>query len=196
MAKVISEGTGEFYQHYPRVATIVTAQSGGKANAMAVAWHMPISFNPPLYAVSIASKRFTYQLIADSREFGVNFLPFEAAELVASVGGSKGEQVDKFRRFNIARDKSARTAVPILKDAYAAYECKLVDDRDYGDHKLLVGEIVAVHQLKEAFAPEEILDLDKVSPILYLGYEVYVTTSPDTARSLDREVYGKAKGGL
>ena len=30
----------------------------------------------------------------------------------------------------------------------------------------------------------------------YPRYEVYVTTSPDTARSLDREVYGNAKGGL
>jgi len=196
MAKVISEGIGAFYQHYPRVAAIVTAQAKGKDNAMAVAWHMPISFNPPLYGVALSAKRFTYRLIAESKEFGVNFLPFEAAELAASVGGSKGEEVNKFRQFNIAKDKSARTAVPILKDAYAAFECKLVDDRDYGDHKLLVGEIVAVHQLKEVFTPEEILDLDKVSPTLYLGHEVYVTTSRDTVRSLDREVYGKAKGGL
>jgi len=159
---------------------------------MAAAWHMPISFNPPLYGVAISPKRLTYQLIADSKEFGVNFLPFEAAELVASVGGSKGEEVDKFQRFNIARDKSVKTTVPILEAAYAAYECKLVDDRDYGDHRLLVGEIVAVHQLKEVFAPEEILDLDKIDPALYLGHEVYVTTSRDTVRSLDREVYGKA----
>ncbi len=196
MAKVISDGIGAFYQHYPRVATIVTAQAKGKANAMAVAWHMSISFNPPLYGVSIASKRFTYQLIADSREFGVNFLPFEAAELVASVGGSKGEEVDKFQRFNIATDKSVKTKVPILEAAYAAYECKLVDDRDYGDHRLLVGEIVAVHSLKEAFTSDEVIDLDKVSPILYLGHELYVTASRYIVRSLDREVYGKAKGGL
>ncbi len=191
MAKVISEGTGAFYQHYPRVTAIVTAQAKGKDNAMAVAWHMPLSFNPPLYGVAISPKRFTYQLIIDSKEFGVNFLSFETAELVASVGGSKGEEADKFRRFNIAKDKPRRTAVPILEAAYAAYECKLVDDRDYGDHRLLVGEIVAVHQLKNVFTSEEILDLDKVSPILYLGHEVYVTTSRDTVRSLDREVYGK-----
>ena len=190
MTKGISEGIGAFYQHYPRVATIVTAQAKGKSNAMAVAWHTAISFDPPLYGVVISPKRFTYQLIVDSKEFGVNFLPIEAAELVASIGGSKGGEVDKFRQFNIAKDKSARTAVPILKVAYVAYECKLVDDRDYGDHKLLVGEIVAVHQ-QEVFTPEEILDLNKVSPTLYLGQDFYVTTSKDTVRKLDREVYGK-----
>lgn len=158
---------------------------------MAVAWHAPISLKPPLYGVSISPKRFTYQLIADSKEFGINFLPFKAAELVASVGGSKGSEVDKFQRFNIAKNKPVRTAVPILEDAYAAYECQLVDDRSYGDHRWLVGEIVAVHWLEEVFTPDEVIDLDKVSSILYLGNELYVTTSKDTIKSLDRKVYGK-----
>lgn len=158
---------------------------------MAVAWHAPISLKPPLYGVSISPKRFTYQLIADSKEFGINFLPFKAAELVASVGGSKGSEVDKFQRFNIAKNKPVRTAVPILEDAYDAYECQLVDDRSYGDHRWLVGEIIAVHWLEEVFTPDEVIDLDKVSSILYLGNELYVTTSKDTIKSLDRKVYGK-----
>ncbi len=191
MAKAISDGTGAFYHHHPRVACIVTASAGGKDNAMAVAWHTSISFKPPLYAVSLSPKRFTYQLIVDSKEFGVNFLPFAAAEMVAAVGGSSGREIDKFQRFSIARDKPVKTMVPILKDAYAAYECRLVDDRGYGDHRLLVGEVVAVHLLEESFAADETLALDKVSPILYLGHELYVTTSADTVRSLDRKIYGQ-----
>lgn len=190
MAKEIIEGIGAYYQHYPRAPVIVTAQAKGKSNAMTAAWHIPLSHTPPLYGVAIASKRSTYQLIVESKEFGVNFLSFDMAEIAASVGGSKGVEIDKFQRFSIARDKPARTAVPILKAAYAAYECKLLDDRDYGDHRLLVGEIVATHQLREVFTPEEILDLDKVSPLLYMGHEVYATTSRDV-RGLDREVYGK-----
>ncbi len=191
MAKVISEDIGAFSQHYPRVAVIVTAQAKGKANAMAVAWHLVISVNPPLYGVSIAPQRFTYELIADSKEFGVNFLPFEMAELAASVGGSSGREMDKFQKFNIALDKPVKTAVPILKDAYAAYECKLVDDKLYGDHRLLVGEIVAVHWREEAFSPEGTLDLDRINPALYLGRDIYLTTTKDKVRRLDRKVYGK-----
>lgn len=190
MGKVVTEDIGEFFQHYPKVAVVVTAQAGGRANAMAAAWHTSISREPPLYGVSISPKRFTYQLIADSKEFGVNFLPLAKAELIASVGGSTGYEIDKFSRFNIARDKPVKTAVPVLKAAYAAYECKLVDDRGYGDHRLLVGEIVAVHMLREALTPEETLDLEKVSPILYMGHELYLTASKDT-RYLDRKVYGK-----
>ncbi len=188
---MISESVGRFYHHYPRIACVVSAHAKGKDNAMAVAWHTPLSFNPPLYGVSVSPKRLTYQFIIDSKEFGVNFLPFEQAELIASVGGSSGQEIDKFRRFDIARDRPVKTEVPILKVAYAAYECQLVDDRDYGDHRLLVGEILAAHWLKEVFTPDEVIDLDKVSPILYLGHELYVTTLKDTVRSLDREVYGK-----
>lgn len=191
MTRVISEDVGRFSQHYPRLALIVTAQAKGKENAMAVAWHTSISFKPPLYGVSISPKRFTYQLIVDSKEFGVNFLPFEAAELIASVGGSGGQEIDKFQRFNIARSKPVKTAVPILEVAYAAYECKLIDDRGYGDHRWLVGEIVAVHMMTETFTTEGSLALDKVNPALYLGDERYLTAARDTIRRLDREVYGR-----
>ncbi len=191
MAKAITEDIGAYYHHYPRVAAIVTAQARGRQNAMAVAWHTSISFEPPLYGIAVAPKRFTYQLIVESGEFGVNFLPFDKAELVASVGGSGGGVVDKFSHFDIAKDKPVKTQVPILKDAYAAYECRLVDDRLYGDHRLLVGEVVAVHTLKEAFTPEETLNLARVSPILYLGNERYLTVLRETIKYLDRKVYGK-----
>ena len=191
MTKIISEDVGRFYHHFPRVATIITAQAKGKENAMAAAWHSSISSKPPLYGVAISPKRFTYQLIVDSKEFGINFLPFEAGELIAKVGGSSGQEIDKFQRFNIARAKPVKTGVPILEVAYAAYECKLVDDRGYGDHRWLVGEIVAVHVMEETLAPEEILDLNRVSPILYLGRDLYITTAKDTVKRLEREVYGQ-----
>jgi flavin reductase (DIM6/NTAB) family NADH-FMN oxidoreductase RutF len=196
MGKVASEGIGAFYQYYPRVAVVVTAHARGKDNAMTAAWHMPISLKPPLYGIALSPKRFTYQLIIDSKEFGINFLPAEEAELAASVGGSKGGEIDKFRAFNIAKDSPIKIAAPILKAAYAAYECQLVDNRVYGDHRLLVGEIVAVHWLAEAFTTDETLDLDKVNPVLYLGKERYLTILEHSIRTMEREAYGKIRGGL
>jgi flavin reductase (DIM6/NTAB) family NADH-FMN oxidoreductase RutF len=158
---------------------------------MAVAWHISISFNPPLYGISISPKRFTYQLIVASKEFGVNFLPFEVAELIASVGGISGQEIDKFKNFTITKSPPARTAVPILEAAYAAYECQLIDDKEYGDHRWLGEGIVAVHLREETFTTEGILALDKVNPALYLGDEQYLTAAGDTIRRLERKDYGK-----
>lgn len=191
MPKIKSEEVGEFYQHYPKVAAVLTVNAGGKRNAMAAAWHSAISFKPPLYGVAVAPKRFTYQLILKSKEFGINFVPFEAAELVASVGGSGGKEIDKFIKFGIAEEKSLKTSVPILKDAYAAYECKLVDSRTYGDHVWVVGEIVAVHFIDGVLTSKGTLDLDRLKPTLYLGAEFYMTTDRESVRLLDRNTYGR-----
>ncbi|MDD5093365.1 MAG: flavin reductase family protein [Dehalococcoidia bacterium] len=185
------EGTGGFHHHYPRLAVVVTCHAQGKDNAMTVAWHSSVSQKPPLIGISIAPKRYTYELILEAGEFGVNFLPLEMGELIAAVGGVTGKDVDKFARFNIAREQPLKTSVPILADAYAAYECRLVEHRTYGDHEWFVGEVVATHVTEGAFTPAGILDLGHVNPALFLGAETYATTSKESLRHLERARYGK-----
>ena len=191
MAKVCMEGAAGFSHHYPKLATIVTAHAKGKDNAMAVAWHSSISVNPPLYGVSIAPGRFTYELLLEAGEFGVNFMPMDKAELVAAVGGSSGRLMDKFDKFGLMKEKPLKTSVPILKDAYAAYECKLFDHKTYGDHVWVVGEILASHYDQEIFTEAGGLKLERFSPALYLGAEKYTTVARDILKQLDRKVYGK-----
>jgi len=191
MPKIIIEDIGRFNHQYPKTVSIVTAQSNGQSNALAVAWHTAISFKPPRYGVAISSTWSTYQLIAASKEFGVNFMPFEAAEKIAAVGGSGGRYVNKFEQFNLATEKPLKTSVPILEAAYAAYECKLVDDQNYGDHHMLVGEIVAIHMLEEAFTGEGILDLNRVNPALFMGIDYYTSTDRKSLKFLDRKIYGR-----
>jgi flavin reductase (DIM6/NTAB) family NADH-FMN oxidoreductase RutF len=153
---------------------------------MTCGWHTPLSFKPPLYGVLLSPKRFTYKLIVDSGEFAVNFLPATAASLAAAIGGSKGANIDKFAAFNIKRDIPLKTNAPVLEDAYATYECKLVEDRLYGDHQLLVGEVVAVHWLPEAFTSEETLDLKTIAPAFYLGNDKYTTKLKATIEKVER----------
>jgi flavin reductase (DIM6/NTAB) family NADH-FMN oxidoreductase RutF len=188
MPKIVTEDTGKFSHHYPKVAAIITANARGRDDAMTAAWHSSISLKPPLYGIAISSKRFTYQLITESQEFGVNFIPTEKASLAAAIGGTSGQKMDKFERFNIKKEKPLKTTAPILKDAYAAYECKLVDSKPYGDHLWIVGEIVAVHFLEEAFTPAQVLDLDKIKPLLYLGSDRYASTDKSSISFVKRGI--------
>jgi len=188
MPKIVSEDIGKFSHHNPKVAVVVTASAQGRDDAMTAAWHSSISFKPPLYGVAVSPKRFTYQLVTESREFGINFIPFGKASLAASVGGTSGQQMDKFERFNIRKEKPLKTTAPILKDAYAAYECRLVDSKAYGDHMWVVGEIVAVHFLEKAFTTAEILDLDKMKPLLYLGSDFYASTDKNSIKLIKRGI--------
>jgi flavin reductase (DIM6/NTAB) family NADH-FMN oxidoreductase RutF len=191
MAKRHIEGAGNFHHHNPRVPTIVTAHAGGRDNAMAASWHGSISFKPPIIGVAIAPRRFTYQLILEGKEFGLNFLPLEKVELIAALGGSKGSEVDKFQKFGIKKVKPLKTSVPILEDAYAAYECKLIDHRTYGDHEWVVGEVLATHFEEGAFTDEGIPDLERVAPVLYLGADLYATAAKYSIRILNRKAYAK-----
>jgi flavin reductase (DIM6/NTAB) family NADH-FMN oxidoreductase RutF len=188
MSRIVTEDVGKFGQHYPKVAVIVTASARGRDDAMTAAWHTSISLRPPIYGVAVTSKRFTYQLITESREFGINFIPLEKASLAAAVGGTSGQHMDKFERFNIKKEKPLKTTAPILRDAYAAYECRLLDSKPYGDHIWIVGEIVAVHVSKEAFTPAEALDLDKIKPLLYIGSDFYASIDKDSVNFAKRGI--------
>jgi len=195
VAKKTSFDVGGFYQHYPRIAVIVTARSGEKENAMAASWNSPLSMDPPLFGVGITPKRFTYKLILESGEFGVCFVPMEKAELIAQVGATKGAETDKFKTFKIAREKPVRTSVPLLKDAYLSYECKVEAHYTTGDHEWFVGRIVAVHQEEGSLTDKELLDLKRVRPALYLGSDHYVTAAPESLLFIDREPIRKKYGG-
>ena len=153
---------------------------------MAAAWHSPISHTPPIFGVSLSPKRYTYTLIQKAREFGINFLPFDKAALVVSIGSVSGAEMDKFEKFGLETEKPIKTTAPILKDAYAAYECRLIDSREYGDHIWLVGEIVATHFDKAYFNEDETIDLNRISPILYMGADRYTIPSSADMKVIER----------
>ncbi len=117
-------------------------------------------------------------------------MSFDKAELIASLGGSSGHAVDKFKKLNIKLEKSLKTQAPVLEAAYAAFECRLLDDKPYGDHNWLTGQVVAVH-VQEGALIKDVINLDKISPSLYMGRELYLTTAKETVNFFDREVYGK-----
>lgn len=194
MSKVIKQKVGDMLEqlhYYPKNTAFITSHWKGQDNVMPSTWNTPVAVNPPLYGVTISPSGFTYKLIVESEEFGVNFLPFQSVKLSAATGGCSGCEVDKFQRFAIATEKAVKTAVPILKDAYASYECQVVDEKKFGDHRFFVGEIVAVHFEMEVFTAKEQLDMNKINPMLYIGRDVYLTTAGDATKKLDREVYSK-----
>ncbi len=186
MAKIVTEDIGGFNHHYPKVAAVITASAGGKDSAMAAAWHSSISLKPPLYGISLFPGRFTYELMAESGEFGINFLPFEKASLVAAAGGFSGRDCDKFQRLSLIKEKPLKTGVPVLREAYAAYECRIEDTRAYGDHLWIVGRIVAVHFVEEMLAEKKNFDPAHVRPLLYLGLDYYASADASSYQHVRR----------
>lgn len=175
--KVFLEHPDKFYFHYPFPVSIVGAVAGGRVNFMSAAWHMQLSFKPPLYAVAISPKRYTNELLQKTDCFSVGFLKPSDYEIAGSVGRTSGWEIDKVKAFGLSVEKGKVLEVPILEAAIATYECKIYDRRTYGDHVLYVGEIVGVHFDDEFYTGDGARDL-----LLYLGNDIYTGSKGEEFR--------------
>jgi flavin reductase (DIM6/NTAB) family NADH-FMN oxidoreductase RutF len=163
-----------FFGYYPGVVAVVTAAHAGRRNVMSAGWHAALSASPPLYGVAIAPERFTHELIVKSGAFAVHFLPFAEARAIAGAGSLSGHDgVDKFALLELATVPGALTDAPILQAAYLAYECRLQARHPTGDHDWVVGEVLAVHHLPEAFDERFLQHSVALPGAVYYGRATY-----------------------
>ena len=118
---------------------IITVRTKEKINGMTAAWVSQVSLNPLMLMVSIAPARHTHNLIKESGYFAINVLAEEQENLANYFGFQSGRNVDKFKDKNYF---DAPKGSPILKDAFAFFECKVADTFKAGDHTLFIGEVL------------------------------------------------------
>ena len=129
---------------------VVTTRLGEKINGMTAAWVSQVSLNPLLVMVSIAPARYSHDLIKESGVMAVNVLTSEQVELGKRFGYKSGRKVDKFAGLAWS---TAATGAPILPQAFAYLDLKLVSTFPAGDHTLFVGEVVAAKILHPQAQP-------------------------------------------
>lgn len=162
-----------FFGYYPGTVAVVTAAHDDDRNVMSAGWHAALSAEPPLYGVALGPTRHTHGLVRASGAFAVHFLPFERVEAIAGVGTLSGRDVDKFERFGLATRPGAVLDVPILLDAYLAYECRVTAWHPTGDHDFVVGEVVALHHRPDAYDERRLLDARVVRPAIFYGRGIF-----------------------
>ncbi len=177
---VFLERADKYNFHYPANVAVICCEFEGRINMMTAAWHTQLSHDPPLYGVSISPKRLTHDLIMSSKEFTVNFLRYDQSRIAAFFGKTSGRDIDKINVFDVYLVDGKNVKVPILKDSYAAYECKVTDIRKTGDHTFFIGLIVGVHYDPNAFTTTL-----NTQPTLYLGSDNYVTIDLTSKRVHD-----------
>ncbi|GAA0466695.1 flavin reductase family protein [Alkalibacillus silvisoli] len=160
---------------YPGMVAIVTTSYNGQDNVMAAGWHSYISFQPPIYGVAIGHERHTYELMKKSGQFGVHFLPMEKAQFIQQAGVYSGASTNKFFLGEMEYDRGITIDAPILKDAYVAYECQVIDVNRYGDHDWFVGDMTQFYRDDDLFLDNGLPNDEKLSVPLYLGSSTYTS---------------------
>ncbi|MBS8264142.1 flavin reductase [Mesobacillus boroniphilus] len=158
---------------YPGMVALVTVTHKGENNIMAAGWHSYISYDPPIYGVAIGRERHTYTLVKSAGKFAINFVPSEYSNLIQQAGVYSGSKVNKFDLANISFDHGSATNSPILRDAYIAYECEVIDRNGYGDHDWFVANIVQFYRDQDKFLDNGLPDFEKLAIPLYIGRSTY-----------------------
>jgi len=113
-----------------------------KDNIITLAWHMPVSFNPNLYAISVGKTRFSCEVIKKSKAFVVNFVPFSLKDKALICGTKSGAHIDKFEEAGLSKEEASNVDCPRIKEALAYIECEVVEEVDAGDHIIFIGKVL------------------------------------------------------
>ena len=118
---------------------ILTAEGkDGKVAAATVNWVTQSAFQPPLVVVGVKTDSGAHAIIKETKTFALNILgkdqknqAFTFFKSLDREGNSIGGE--PFRKGTLG--------APILENAPAFVECKLVDTVERGDHSVFIGEV-------------------------------------------------------
>jgi len=134
----------------PRQTVLITSREEmtilgkeqAKDNVFTIDWHMPTSFKPLLYAISVGKSRFTCEMIKKSKVFVVNFIPLSLKKEALFCGRHSGEHIDKFRETGLTKEEADSIDCPRIKEAAAYLECEVINEIETGDHVIFIGKAV------------------------------------------------------
>lgn len=132
----------------PLQTILLTSRAEGKDNVMTLDWHMPLSFEPMMYAVSIGKTRHSLELVKKSKVFTVNFMPKDFEKQILFCGTHSGKDLDKFQNAGLEKEEAETIDCPRIKQALGYLECKVEKEIEAGDHILFVAA-VAKAELKK-----------------------------------------------
>jgi len=130
---------------YPNPVMLVSTSYEGKESIITLAWGGTCSSSPPSVAIAIRKGRYSYDLIASSKEFVVNIPTTDMVEEVEFCGTKSGKEFDKWAECNFTRGKSDIVKTPHIAECPVSLECKLKQIIKLGSHDLFIGEVVALH---------------------------------------------------
>ncbi len=147
---------------------VIAAQDGDEIGAGTVNWVTQTAFDPPLLVVAVKTDASAYQAISKTGCFALNML-------------GKGQQDIAFGFFKPAVLEDGKlngepfhagsTGSPILDNAVASVECKVVEVVEQGDHHVFLGEVVDANIVKapEGRADEAILEMKELGSTVFYG---------------------------
>lgn len=140
----------------PGPVVLLTTAARGRANVMAMSWHMMVEFTPPLIACIVSSADFSFRALRTTKECVIAIPAVALAEKVVAVGNCSGEEVDKFSAVGLTPVPAVLVQAPLVAECFANLECRVVETRLVNRFNLFVLEVVKAWRDPAQKAPRTI----------------------------------------
>ena len=119
------------------VTIVATAYEGERSGLTATAV-CSLALSPPRILASVNRRGHSYELIAQSRVMSINLLAHDQQELAQRFAGRGAAHED---RFEIGDWQERVTGAPVLADALAGLDCRVVEIVPIDSHAIFIGVV-------------------------------------------------------
>ena len=140
----------------PGPVVLLTTAHRGRANVMAMSWHMMVEFTPPLIACIVSGADFSFTALRATRQCVIAIPAVELAETVVAVGNCSGRDTDKFATLGLTPRPAAQVGAPLIAECFANLECRVIETRLVNRFNLFVLEVVKAWRDPAQTAPRTI----------------------------------------
>lgn len=126
--------------HFGAAVHIVTTKGVAGLRGVTISACCSLSDNPPTLLICVMKQHASNSLFIDNGHFCINTLAGEQQPLADIFAGRCG--IDQTERFAGAGWTSLKTGSPVLENALAAFDCRLVCWYEHATHYILCGRVV------------------------------------------------------
>lgn len=165
----------------PRPAVLVTCcDEQDVPNVLTIAWHTPLSHDPPLVGISIDRRHYSYELITKGGEFVLNVVSQDFQPAIELCGNRSGRDFDKIAAAGLDLQPANHVRPPLIQGALAHIECVVENHVLTGDHVFFIGRVLYAEADSGCFTDAWVPDQGEV--LLCVQRDRFATWSQDASR--------------
>lgn len=122
---------------------LVTTALGNERRGVTITAACSVSDNPATVLICLNNSNVKNEIFFRSGNFALNTLGAHHQVLADAFSGKTNLTIDE--RFATGKFETLVTGAPVLVDALAAFDCRVIEIKEASTHNIIFGEVMAVH---------------------------------------------------
>jgi flavin reductase (DIM6/NTAB) family NADH-FMN oxidoreductase RutF len=129
----------------PGPTVLVSSRWKEETNIMTMGWHTVMEFSPSMIGCFITGANHSFDMIRKSKECVINLPTDDMIDTIIGIGNCTGAEVEKFSEFGLTAQEADKVKAPLIKECYANFECKVIDEHLLPKYNFFILEVVKAH---------------------------------------------------